>query len=86
MSAADDVDYVFHARELAKNPALRRAFDDERDTLVKEMNRLEPWQRDERWAVSVQISAVDNLERRLRRMQATAGRIEQFRMPRERSA
>ena len=73
----DDVDYVFHGQRLLENPAFQRALEDERDALAKEMHRLEWHQKEERWAVSVALTTVENLERRWRRM-AQHGRIEQF--------
>ena len=82
----EDVDYAFHARVLIDNPAFRRAMNDERDAIVRELHRLEPWQREERWAVSVALTAADNLERRLRRMATNKGQIEHFHAEQMRSA
>ena len=76
----DEVDYAFHADLVLKNPALAKALSDERDAIVREMHRLEPWQREERWAVSVQLSAVEDFEKRLYRMAANKGQIEAFQL------
>ena len=78
MNVEDDVDYQFHARQLLQNPAFRRALADERDAIAREMHRLSPWQREERWAVSVALTTLENLERRWRKMTQGTGRIEQF--------
>ena len=76
----EDVDYAFHAERLIENPALAKALNDERDAIAREMHGLEPWQRDERWAVSVQLTLIDSFERRLRRMAANKGQIEAFQL------
>lgn len=73
----DDVDYVFHAQLLAKNPAMAKAFEDLRAEYARERDRLALHERDERWAVTVAESVLTKLERRLAKMTET-GRIEQF--------
>ena len=82
----DEVDYAFHAERLIENPALARALSDEREAILREMHRLETWQTDERWAVSVHLTLIDSFERRLRRMAANKGQIEAFQLKLARSA
>jgi len=73
----DDVDYVFHAQLLAKNPALPKAFADLREEYARDRDRLALDAVNERWAVTVAESVLTKLERRLAKMTET-GRIEQF--------